>query len=173
MNSRDELGTIAELLRIQIPFRQNYLNGHNRYRICTEHNIPYTTVSKDFDDRNATMLWMMNNQLSRRNLNDFQRVEIVRKCESAVKAQAEKRKSPGTNQYTDRPVGKLPQGSTSMKSRDELGAIAGVSGKTYEHTDKVKKLYGDDRQTKADSIKTRQRRRLKLETLRDITLIYQ
>lgn len=124
MNSRDELGTIAELLRIQIPFRQNYLNGHNRYRICTEHNIPYTTVSKDFDDRNAAMLWMMNNQLSRRNLNDFQRVEIVRKCESAVKAQAEQRML----------AGKADPSVTLHKGRatDELGAMAGVSGKTNE-----------------------------------------
>lgn len=73
--------------------------------------------------------------------------------------------SPGTNQYTDRSVEKLPPTSTPMKSRDTLGAMAGVSGKTYEHADKVKKLYGDDRQTKADSMKMRQRRWLKLETL--------
>lgn len=112
---------------------ETLVDGHNRYKICTEHNIPFTTVSKDFDDRNAAMLWMMNNQLSRRNLNDFQRVEIVRKCESAVKAQTEKRMSPGTNQYTDRSVEKLPPTSTPMKSRDTLGAMAGVSGKTYEH----------------------------------------
>ena len=112
---------------------ETLVDGHNRYKICTEHNIPFTTVSKDFDDRNAAMLWMMNNQLSRRNLNDFQRVEIVRKCESAVKAQAEKRMTQGVNQYTKSPVVNLPQGSIPMKSRDTLGAMAGVSGKTYEH----------------------------------------
>lgn len=112
---------------------ETLVDGHNRYKICTEHNIPFTTVSKDFDDRNAAMLWMMNNQLSRRNLNDFQRVEIVRKCESAVKAQAEKRMTQGVNQYTKSPVVNLPQGSTPMKSRDTLGAMAGVSGSTYEH----------------------------------------
>ena len=112
---------------------ETLVDGHNRYKICTEHNIPFTTVSKDFDDRNAAMLWMMNNQLSRRNLNDFQRVEIVRKCESAVKAQAEKRMSQGVNQYTKSPVVNLPPTSTPMKSRDTLGAMARVSGKTYEH----------------------------------------
>ena len=112
---------------------ETLVDGHNRYKICTEHNIPFTTVSKDFDDRNAAMLWMMNNQLSRRNLNDFQRVEIVRKCESAVKAQAEKRMTQGVNQYTKSPVVNLPPTSTPMKSRDTLGAMARVSGKTYEH----------------------------------------
>ena len=105
------------------------VDGHNRYHICTKHNIPYTTVSKEFDDRNAAMLWMMNNQLSRRNLNDFQRVEIVRKCESAVKAQAEQRML----------AGKVDPSVTLHKGRatDELGAMAGVSGSTYEHATAV------------------------------------
>lgn len=73
------------------------------------------------------MLWMMNNQLSRRNLNDFQRVEMVKKCEGAVKAQAEERQK-GTRFGGG---GKIA--TTVEKSRDTLGALAGVSGKTYEH----------------------------------------
>ena len=56
------------------------VDGHNRYRICTAHNVPFKTVEKDFADRDTVKLWMMRNQLSRRNLNDFQRIEIVRKC---------------------------------------------------------------------------------------------
>ena len=101
------------------------VDGHNRYRICTEHNIAYLTVTKDFEDRNAAMLWMMNNQLSRRNLNDFQRVEIVRKCENAVKAQAEKRMLAGKSD----PMPKSAQGT----SRDILANMAGVGHSTYEH----------------------------------------
>ena len=110
------------------------VDGHNRYHICTKHNIPYTTVSKEFDDRNAAMLWMMNNQLSRRNLNDFQRVEIVRKCESAVKAQAKERQLSELKQNQTTVVEILPErAKTGNRSRDTLGAMAGVSGKTYEH----------------------------------------
>ena len=91
------------------------------------------------------------NQLGRRNLNDFQRIEIVRKCENAVKAQAKEKQSSGINQYTNRSVEKLPPTSDLVKtekdensseiksenqkekSRDTLGVMAGVSGKTYEH----------------------------------------
>lgn len=116
-----------------VVWNDTLVDGHNRYKICTEHNIAYITVSKEFEDRNAAMLWMMNNQLGRRNLNDFQRVEIVRKCEGAVKAQAEQRMSTGINQYTKSPVVKLPPTSIPMKSRDALGAMAKVSGSTYEH----------------------------------------
>ena len=75
----------------------------------------------------------MKNQLSRRNLNDFQRIEIVRKCEDTVKAQAKKRQ--GTrNDLEENIQEKLPECS---QSRDTLGAMAGVSGKTYEHAVEV------------------------------------
>lgn len=63
------------------------IDGHNRYRICTEYNVPYETRQMEFESRDDVLLWIMRNQLSRRNLNDFQRIELVRKCEEAVKAQ--------------------------------------------------------------------------------------
>lgn len=68
---------------------------------------------------------MLQNQLARRNLSDFQRVEMVRKCEQAVKAQAKQRMLAGK---TD-PSPKLGKG----RATDELGELAGVSRKTYEH----------------------------------------
>ena len=105
------------------------VDGHNRYRICRAHNIPYRTERKEFASRDEAMLWMLRNQLGRRNLNDFQRVEMVRKCEGAVKAQAKERQGTRTDIQE-----KLPE---SRQSRDTLGALAGVSGKTYEHATAV------------------------------------
>ena len=105
------------------------VDGHNRYRICKAHSIPFQTVQKEFASRDDAMLWMLRNQLSRRNLNDFQRIEMVRKCESAVKAQAEQRMLTGKSN----PMVNLSQGT----SRDALGAMAGVSGSTYEHATAV------------------------------------
>lgn len=108
------------------------VDGHNRYEICTKHNLPYQIAQKEFDDRDSVKLWIMQNQLARRNLNDFQRIEITHKCEDAVKAKAAERLSPGTNQYTERSKENFPATSKGQ-ARDELGAMAGVSGKTYEH----------------------------------------
>ena len=117
------------------------IDGHNRYKICTKHNIPFTTVRKDFASRDEALLWIMRNQLSRRNLSDIQRVELVRKCEDAVKSQAKKRQMSGLIHQEDTVVENLPQRDdteqTGKKSRDELGAMAGVSGKTYEHATDV------------------------------------
>ena len=105
------------------------VDGHNRYRICRNHNISFDTEQKKLASRDEVKLWMLQNQLSRRNLNDFQRVELVRKCEDAVKAQARLRQGTRTDLETNI-VEKFPP---SSKARDELGAMAGVSGKTYDH----------------------------------------
>lgn len=47
------------------------IDGHNRYEICTKHNIPFKTIQKDFKSRDEVLLWMIDNQKSRRNLTAF------------------------------------------------------------------------------------------------------
>lgn len=108
---------------------ETIIDGHNRYEICTKHGVDFLTVQKDFNDRNAAKLWMMQNQLARRNLTDFQRIEIAHKCEDAVRARA---KESQVRKSVDFVMEKLPE-QKPIVSRDELGTIAGVSGKTYEH----------------------------------------
>jgi hypothetical protein len=44
------------------------LDGHNRYEICTKHDLPYEVEPMEFADRDAAMDWMDRNQLGRRNL---------------------------------------------------------------------------------------------------------
>ena len=44
------------------------IDGHNRYSICTAHSIPYQIVEMSFGSRNAVKVWMIGNQLGRRNL---------------------------------------------------------------------------------------------------------
>ena len=106
------------------------VDGHNRYEICTAHNVPFQTVQKDFTDRNDAKLWMMQNQLARRNLGDIQRIEIVNKCEDAVKAKAKERQAGGQGGVLLRE--NLPEANKG-RATEELGAMAGVSRKTYEH----------------------------------------
>ena len=67
------------------------IDGHNRYSICKKHDIPFKMVQVDFADRDEVKIWMMKNQLARRNLTDFQHAEIVHKCEDAVKAKAKEK----------------------------------------------------------------------------------
>ena len=48
------------------------LDGHNRYRICKKHHIHFEVEEKSFNDEETARLWMINNQLGRRNLNAYQ-----------------------------------------------------------------------------------------------------
>lgn len=108
------------------------IDGHNRYEICEKYGIPYSIMETDFESRDAVKLWMMKNQLARRNLNDFQRIEITHKCEDAVKAKAKERQATSTGGTAPQLMENFPQADKGA-SRDELGKMAGVSGKTYEH----------------------------------------
>ncbi len=112
------------------------IDGHNRYEICRSRNIEFKLHEMNFESRDEAILWILRNQLSRRNLNDFQRIEIVRKCEKEVKAQAKKRQGTRNElkEHSGQMTGMLKKGK---ESRDELGAMAEVSGKTYERAVKV------------------------------------
>jgi len=49
------------------------LDGHNRYQICAKHGLPFSTVVLDLPSRAHAMIWVCENQLHRRNLNETQR----------------------------------------------------------------------------------------------------
>ena len=109
------------------------VDGHHRFKICKEHNVPFKTVHKEFASRDEVFLWILNNQLARRNLNAFRRIEMARNYERAVKAQAKARQ--GTRNDIKQLSGNFSGMSlpTGRDARDELGAMAGVSGNTYQH----------------------------------------
>ena len=48
------------------------IDGHNRYEICTKHDIPFSTVGKEFETRDDVLVWIIHTQVSRRNLNPIQ-----------------------------------------------------------------------------------------------------
>jgi N6-adenosine-specific RNA methylase IME4 len=52
------------------------IDGHNRYEICQKHNIQFKTIEKDFDDKDDVKLWIINNQLGRRNISDYSRGKL-------------------------------------------------------------------------------------------------
>jgi hypothetical protein len=53
------------------------IDVHNRYSICTKHNIEFTTVIKEFDDRSTVLDWIYNNQFNRRNIDSFQKTYLI------------------------------------------------------------------------------------------------
>ena len=48
------------------------IDGHNRYSIATQHDIPFTTVAMEFGSRDEATIWIISTQISRRNLTPMQ-----------------------------------------------------------------------------------------------------
>jgi hypothetical protein len=55
------------------PFGTYILDGHNRYELCTQHNIPLDWQEIDLDTREEAINWIIANQLGRRNLTEEQK----------------------------------------------------------------------------------------------------
>lgn len=49
------------------------VDGHNRYEICTRHDIPFSTIERDFESVAHAKLWILENHGARRNLSPAQR----------------------------------------------------------------------------------------------------
>jgi len=57
------------------------IDGHNRYSICKLNSIKFKSEERKFKDKNEAILWMIDNQLGRRNIPDYARVELNLKKE--------------------------------------------------------------------------------------------
>ena len=114
-----------------IVWNNTIIDGHNRYRICHENNIPFAIHELSLENRDKVKLWMARNQLGRRNLKPFQRCELVYPVREAVKAEVDERKRKGISAY--RSTGeKVLTGAPSKKSRDIIADMAGVSHATWQ-----------------------------------------
>ena len=67
------------------------VDGYNRYNICKKNNIKFKTVNRKFKDRNEVVIWMIDNQLGRRNVSRYNRTILALKKESILRPIAEER----------------------------------------------------------------------------------
>ena len=142
------------------------IDGHHRYEICTRQDIPFQTVTMDFPDRASVKVWMLHNQLGRRNLNDFQRSEIALQLEDILKEQAKERQLSTLKQNavttvpqnsaerndagnTDILTGSeaeplsIPQSPAPRQERETRAAVAKTAGVSHDTVKKVKAIRDD------------------------------
>lgn len=109
------------------------VDGHNRYRICREEDIPFGIEEMEFSDKAEAKLWIVKNQLGRRNLKDFQRCEMVLPLEEEIKEEIRQKKNAAISATKTGHIQQKCAGS--VQTRDILAEMAGVS---YATLDKVK-----------------------------------
>lgn len=120
------------------------VDGHNRYEICARHDLPYRVEYRDFDSRADVKVWMLKNQLGRRNLPEPIRIKLARELKPALQEQAKERQQAAAAQ-TNEKLGRksdetLPPKSAEAskgETRDELAKTAGVGRTKYSQADYV------------------------------------
>lgn len=77
------------------------VDGHNRYEICTRHQIPFTSIEMDFACREEAVAWICANQLGRRNISEETRRFLIGKQYEAEKLASKIKNPRGLNQYSE------------------------------------------------------------------------
>ncbi len=121
-------------------------DGHNRLDICERNNIPFTTVTKKFENLNEVKIWVAKNQLGRRNISVFTRAELVEHLRVIFEEKAKKNLSLG-GQLKGEALFDVKQGSIEIKKVDvshEVAKIAGLGRNTLIEHKQIKEFYEND-----------------------------
>jgi len=126
-----------------IVWEDTLIDGHNRYEICQHHGIPFETSEKVFDSREAAMLWIIDNQFSRRNLPAYDRGVLALKKKDILIRQAKLKQG----QRTD--LSDIPQtfGECNKKNNEtnvKVGKEAGLSHETIRKIEKIENKAPDE-----------------------------
>lgn len=117
------------------------LDGHNRYEICTRLGLPYLTQTlvMPLPTQVDRVLWVLRNQLGRRNLCDVDRGELALRLKPALAEQAKGRQGREEGFITDYVPVILPEHSpsTPRETREEIAVLAGVSGRTLDKIEAI------------------------------------
>jgi len=101
------------------------VDGHNRQRICEEHNLPYTMAVFEFADKLEAMQWALDTQKGRRNLDKWELGKIALKLKPEIEARAKANQGNRTDLLAT-----LPESSLAVDTRKELADSVGLGERT-------------------------------------------
>jgi len=108
------------------------LDGHNRYIACKNLGIQPIYETRNLPNREEEVLFILECNFNRRNLNDFQKVEkVVLYREPIETKRAEKRKLRGLTQGNRSPMAQIRTYEVTGRVRKLLAPFAGVGETTY------------------------------------------
>lgn len=123
----DEYAMLREQIRTDglrepiITWQDQIVDGHNRFAICSELGITPRSVEREFSSESDVVLWIIGNQLGRRNLEPIRKVPLLAARKAILEDRARSRMEAGT------PSLDLDKGRTD----ETLGKEIGVGKDTY------------------------------------------
>ena len=107
------------------------LDGHNRYEICRDLQVPFNTIEIELPDINAAKIWMIKNQKGRRNLAESQWAMLAVKLEALYAEEAKGRM--GSRRDLGLNLGQGEFGRSAEKAAKDMG----VSHQTVSYAKQV------------------------------------
>jgi len=110
------------------------IDGHNRYAICRKLNIPFKTVQNtSFSSIEDVQLWVIENNLARRSVSDYQRgVLALRKKDIVAARSAQRAGEP--DQADD-----APEEGPPWSTREDVAKAARVSSNTISQIERIQR----------------------------------
>jgi len=120
------------------------VDGHHRFDICTRHGIEFQTASLGVETREEALLWSIENQVGRRNLNNAQKADLGVKYKAVEARRAKERMKVRKGGQPGASVEIFPPLDIG-KARDFAASRVGVSGRTLDKWEAV--LESEDEET--------------------------
>jgi ParB-like chromosome segregation protein Spo0J len=137
------------------------LDGHHRYRACMELGVEPDFEVRKFDDKLLEKKFVIEANLRRRHLNNFQLVELAVPLLEIEKALAKQRQSKGGKNGRDLQLGLAPDDAETEpipefngKATEAVAKKAGVSTRTFERGKKIIEKASEDEKQKLREGKT-------------------
>lgn len=117
------------------------IDGHNRYEICTKHNIPFKTVEHKFENRQDAIKWIILNQFGRRNLPTHERARLALRLKPVIAERAKENKQEAANKM-NASIGnnvstEICENVSPIDTQKEIAKVAGVSHDTIAKVEKI------------------------------------
>lgn len=113
------------------------VDGHNRYRICQEHGIAFTTKNMHFSGEDSAKLFIIDNQLKRRNLPPAAIGDLRLEEKEIVARQAKKRQGKRTD-LTPNLGESSPANKHSGETLDQLAKDIPIGRESLRKLDVIK-----------------------------------
>ena len=118
------------------------VDGHNRYGICRQHDLPFQTVQNpQFQSIEDVHLWMIDQHLGRRSISDFQRGELALR-KRAILAERRARMqaaAPVAGVAQPAPQAEPAPQPRALESREDIAKAARLSSSQVVLIEKIRK----------------------------------
>ena len=109
------------------------VDGHNRFEIAENHRLEYKIEEMEFSSRDDVKLWIIKNQLGRRNLSAYDRSVLALKLKPVLAEKAKEKEAERKTTYQKSEKSELPTVNTTK----EVAKVAGVSHDTIHKVEVI------------------------------------